>query len=119
MQMMMRHGKGFAFELMQRMTLYQILRGGWLVFRAVENARRHGLADESSHWARPGWRAAAGDAVCCGRPQDHDRVDRAARRLCIFAARKSPTVSAGEPVSALGCDARRAGRHCRAGRTDR
>ena len=64
-------------------------------------------------------RHSAGHAICVARPQAGDRGGAAARDLRVFAARKSLALSAGAALSAVGCRARRAGRHHRARRLDR
>src|SRR6516162_11269977 len=92
--------------------------GTSLVFRAVENARRHGAADESVDWARHSRRRAACDAVCVMGPQAPRRSDPAASGFRIYPAREFFLVSARELISTLGSCARCARRHRRAGRGD-
>src|SRR5579871_579633 len=101
------------------MTLYQIFRGAALVFRIVQDARHHVVADELPGRPAGARRNLECDPAGAVRTQAPDRRDRAAARLRIFAARKSTDVHAGESLSGLGSVGWYTGWHYRAGRADR
>ena len=102
-----------------RMTLYQTFRGASLVFRALQNARHHAVADQFPDRRRPRSARSCWRRDCRARPQAPGRLGRAARDLRIFAARKSGCSIRWKRGFRPGMRARRAGRHRRAGRTDR
>ena len=81
---------------------------GSFVFHLSKTRRHHAAADEFFDRARAGRHRSAGNAVCAARPQAAGGFDRSARDLRVFAARLCAALSAGEPLSALGCRARRA-----------
>src|SRR5579872_650586 len=101
------------------MTLYQTIQGASRVFFPLENAWHHAAAGESpdGHWRvgcdslgdapRGVWAKAAGG------------IDPASGALRIFSGRKMADSAARAAISALGCLAWPARRHCRARRRNR
>src|SRR6266581_8065009 len=91
----------------------------YLVLRALQNARADAVADQFLDRRRCARRGSPGHAICLPWPQARGGFRPIARNLRIFAARKAIALSAGVPISPMGCRARRAGWHHRPRRIDR
>src|SRR5438105_1643002 len=90
-----------------------------IVFRSLQNRRRHAAADEFADRSRPHRSALALHPICAARPQAADREHCFAGDLRILAAWKPAALSAGGALCAVGRYARRARRHRGAWRIDR
>src|SRR5712671_3783854 len=94
-------------------------KGLYLVFRALQNARADAVAGQFLDRPRRARSDSAGHAICFPGPQAHGGCRAVARNMRIFAAWKLGALSPRVAISAVGCRARRAGRHGRPRRLDR
>src|SRR2546429_9802227 len=91
------------------MTLYQTFHEASLGFHALQNAWPDAVADQFPDRRGSLRRDSLGHAMCFPWPQAHGGFRRIARNMRIFAARKAVALSAGVPISPMGCRAGSAG----------
>src|SRR4030081_1914739 len=102
-----------AYDTEFRFVATPIRKRVYIVFRALQNPRHHAVADEFPDRTGSPRHSLAGYPICLPWSQAFDCVRCVACNMRIFAARKSPALSAGITISAMECRARHAGRHYR------